>query len=33
MLTNPDYLSDELPTWENDSADNNPINILFGDRD
>ena len=33
MLTNPDYLSDELPTWENDSADFNPISLLFGDRD
>jgi hypothetical protein len=33
MLTNPDYISDELPTWENDSADFNPISLLFGDRD
>jgi hypothetical protein len=33
MLTNPDYVMDELPTWENDSADVNPINILFGDHE
>jgi len=31
MLTNPDYISDGLPTWENDSADVNPINLLFGE--
>jgi hypothetical protein len=33
MLTNPDYISDELPSWENDSADVNPINLLFGELD
>jgi hypothetical protein len=33
MLTKPDYIADEMPSWENDSAEFNPISILFGEQD
>lgn len=33
MLTNPDYITDELPSWTNDSADVNPITALFESKD
>ena len=32
MLTNPDYLSEGLPSWENDSAEVNPISALFEEK-
>jgi hypothetical protein len=29
MLTKPDYIAEEMPSWENDSAEFNPISVLF----
>lgn len=32
QITQPSYSQDNLPSWENDSAEVNPINVLFEDK-
>jgi hypothetical protein len=32
QITQPSYSHDNLPSWENDSAEVNPINVLFEDK-